>query len=111
MVLLPVFGQIEMSGKSDFERLVYFLCVQYGFCGGIHDDKFVHVSDLVPPRGTVTADDFIDWMFFAEGMLWLGDAKAMFMREKMRSAFIACMGSYEVDARRLRYRLRKRSAL
>jgi hypothetical protein len=93
--------------KPNIETLMYAICVNHGFCGGLHGEKFVRATDFVPPRGTVTADDFVDWIFLAEGVRWLGDPVAMRYRERLRSHFIAHMGSSIVDARRLRRHRRR----
>jgi hypothetical protein len=92
-----------MPRKPNFETLMSAVCGGYGYCGSVQDGKFVHVTDFVPSRGKVTADDFVDWLFLAEGERWLGDAIAMKHREALRGYFIGHMGSSVVDAHRLRW--------
>jgi hypothetical protein len=84
------------------------VCVGYGYCGSpngscgpFQDDRFAHVTDFFPERGKVTAEQFVDWVFMAEGD-WRRTTSAMMMREKMRSCFIGYMGSDGVNARKLR---------
>jgi len=93
--------------KPNIETLLHAICVIHGFCGGLRDEKFVRATDFVPSRGMVTADEFVDWVFLAEGVPWRGDPIAMRFRERLRSHFIAHMGSSIVDSRRLRRHRRR----
>lgn len=92
-----------MPKKPNFDTLMTAVCAGHGYCGSLQDGLFVHVTDFIPTRGKVTADEFVDWVFLAEGVRWLGDPIAMKHRETLRSYFIAHMGSYVVDARKLRW--------
>jgi len=93
-----------MSENKDFHALIRAICVGYGCCGSLQDDGWRHVTHYIPERGYVTADDFIDWVFMAEGAEWFGNPRAMIRRERLRSYFIIYMGSSVVHARRLRWK-------
>ena len=91
-----------MKNKPDFDGLMRAICVGYGFCGSLQDDGFVHVTYFFPERGKVTAEQFVDWLFMAEGeQVPLSSPADMLMREKLRNCFIGYMGSDCVDARML----------
>lgn len=74
----------------------------YGYCGSLQDGGFLHVTDFFPERGTVTVEQFVDWLFLAEGDQTDRSPFAMLMREKIRSCFIGYMGSDVVSVRKLR---------
>ncbi|MDO6965796.1 hypothetical protein [Rhizobium alvei] len=63
----------------------------------------MHVTDFIPKHGTVSADDFVDWLFLADDETFIGRMNAMRRRETLRSMFIAHMGSTTVKASRLRW--------
>ena len=63
----------------------------------------MHVTDFFPERGKVTAEQFVDWLFLAEGDQTDRSPFAMLMREKIRSCFIGYMGSDVVNARKLHH--------
>jgi hypothetical protein len=98
-----------MTRRSDFDGLMRAVCVGYGYCGSLQDDGFVHVTDFIPQRGRVTAEQFLDWLFIADGDQWARGPRAMLSRERLRSCFIFNMGSDVVDARKLRFSPRLRS--
>jgi hypothetical protein len=45
---------------------MHAVCVGHGYCGGVHGNKFMHVTDFIPQSGNVTADQFVEWVFQAE---------------------------------------------
>ena len=97
-----------MPRRNGFDRLMMAACAGYGYCGSLQDDGFVHVTDFIPERGRVTAEQFIDWLFMADEEACLGHPSAMVRREGLRNCFIAYMGADVVDARRLRWSRRRR---
>ncbi|MFK8251224.1 hypothetical protein [Ancylobacter terrae] len=97
-----------MPKRSGFDRLLLAACATYGYCGSLQDEGFVHVTDFIPERGRVTAEQFIDWLYMADEEPCLGNTSAMMRREGLRSCFIAYMGSEIVDAHRLRYSRHRR---
>ena len=90
-----------MPNARDFDGLMRAVCVGYGFCGSLQDDGFEHVSDYFPERGQVTAEQFIDWLFMAEGEPTHHGPRRMLMREKLRTCFIGYMGSDVINAKKL----------
>ena len=78
------------------------VCVGYGYCGSLRDEGFIHVTDFIPDRGRVTAEQFVDWLFIADGDQWNRSPSAMLMREELRNCFIGYMGSDVVYAHELR---------
>ena len=91
-----------MPSRPDFDGLMRAVCNGYGYCGSLRDDRFVHVTDFFPERGRVTAEQFVDWLFMAEGeQRPMTSPSAMLMREELRNCFIGYMGSDYVNARKL----------
>jgi hypothetical protein len=88
--------------KSNYDALMDVVCVGWGFCGCIKRDKPLHVSDLIPPEGPVTADQFVEWVFLADDMNLNHDLdKWQRYKDAIRAAFIEHMGGEIVDARML----------
>ena len=79
-------------------------CVVWGFCGCIKEGKPLHVDFLIPPQGSVTADQFVEWLFLADNLNPNSEA-ARWKRQKeaLRAAFVKHMGAETVDARLLRW--------
>ena len=68
-----------------------------GYCGSVVDGEPRHVDDYIPPSGVVSADQFVEWLFLAEGLDHRGSSHA----DETRKAFVTIMGSDVVDASRL----------
>jgi hypothetical protein len=90
--------------RRGFDALMHEACVVWGFCGTVKVGRPVHVLDIVPARGPVTADQFVDWLFLADNLnpnvepeRWARHKAAL------RAAFVKHMGGDVVDARLLRY--------
>lgn len=88
-----------MEHKPDYNALREEVCVERGWCGGIVNGRVTHVDDFVPESGLVTADQFVDWLFAADGV----DAEEDPLKWKphkqgLKEAFIRHMGSDVVDA-------------
>ncbi|RZJ17897.1 MAG: hypothetical protein EON91_07650 [Brevundimonas sp.] len=88
--------------KTGYEALLDLLCVTWGFCGCVKNDRPLHVDDLIPSSGPVTADQFVEWVFLADNMnpnsepeKWQGH------KDAIRAAFIEHMGGDVVDAAHL----------
>ena len=85
-----------MSETNPFEELLYDICVRMGYCGGPG-----RVTDYVPEHGRVSAQQFVDWIFLADGM---SPTEENFNhRPILEALFIKHMGADIVDARILRY--------
>ena len=80
------------------------VCVGHGWCGGLADGKPSHVDDYVPESGTVSADQFVEWLFEADGYdpADRPDQTARF-RDDLREVFIEHMGAEQVDASLLKW--------
>lgn len=90
-----------MKRASGYNALMAEVCVGMGFCGGIVDDQPLHVDMFVPESGPVTAEQFIDWLFKAEGMTREDDMKRH--KAALLAAFVRHMGCEAVDAALLKW--------
>jgi hypothetical protein len=89
-----------MPAQSSFTHLLNRICTGFGYCGSVIDGAPVHVTDFIPAQGQVSAEQFADWVFQAEGM-----AEALVPshhRKAIIAAFISYMGASVVDASLLR---------
>ncbi len=78
--------------KSCFEILMEFTCVQLGYCGSRINGKSHHVTDYIPKYGYVTADEFADWVFVAEGIDPKSD-RVIDHKKRIVMKFKECMGT------------------
>ena len=93
-----------MDEKPGYNALMHEVCVGMGWCGGVIDGEPSHVDDFIPNEGSVTADQFVDWLFRADGMDPLEDpAKWQKHKDGLRNAFIRHMGSDIVNACQLKW--------
>ncbi|MGV2494923.1 hypothetical protein [Pelagerythrobacter aerophilus] len=93
---------IEMTERTPFDELMHEVCADRGWCGAIVDNRPLHVTDFLPGHGTVTADQFVGWLFEAEGVdPDQNRVKWQSHIDGLREAFVRHMGGYSVDARRL----------
>lgn len=91
-----------MEQKTPYEALQHEVCVGLGFCGSVVDGEPLHVDKFIPDQGTVSADQFVDWVFKAEG--WdPTENDALKHRASLRSAFVKHMGAEAVDAQILKW--------
>ena len=88
-----------MKRASRFNALMREVCVSMGWCGSFVDDQPLHVDMFIPESGQVSADQFVDWLFEAEGLA--GEAESH--RKVLSAAFVRHMGSDVVDARDLKW--------
>ena len=87
-----------------YAALMHDVCAGHGWCGGIVDDKPRHVDDFIPEQGPVKVDQFVDWIFMAEGMDPYEDLdKWQKHKDALRALFIRHMGGDCVDARCLNW--------
>lgn len=92
---------LSVKKLSDFDRLLRAVCVQYGFCGSLQDGGSLHVTDFIPERGKVSVEQFIGWLYMAEGEKRFRSPSHVILQEKLRSCFIGYMGSDIVSAYKL----------
>lgn len=91
-----------MTDRTPFDALMHEVCVEQGWCGSVVADRPMHVTDLLPKSGTVTADQFVGWLFEADGVNPDEDrAKWQSHIDGLREAFIRHMGELSVDVQRL----------
>ena len=90
-----------MNDKSAYNALLNEVCVGLGFCGSVVDGQPLHVDQFVPEHGAVSADQFVEWVFRAEG--WSPEEGAASSHAaELRKAFVRHMGAEAVDARQLK---------
>ena len=76
--------------------------MERGWCGSVINDRPVHVTDFLPASGTVTADQFVGWLFEADGVDPNSDLpKWQTHIDGLRDVFVRHMGSTPVDVDRL----------
>lgn len=90
--------------ETGFERLMNVVCVRLGYCGCVKDGEALHVTDFMPKHGSVTADQFADWVLLADGFNLdeLSQAEREH-REEIKAAFIEHMGREKLSAKHLRW--------
>lgn len=79
---------------------MHFTCVGMGYCGSFRDGVHHHVTHRIPAEGMVTADQFVEWVIWAD--LDNPDLAPLRHKRQLRDMFIKLMGSAAVDASRLR---------
>ena len=90
-----------MNDKSRYDQLLDEICINLGFCGSVVNGEPLHVDRFIPQSGLVSADEFVDWVFQAEG--WdPGEEDTLKHRASIRDAFDRHMGSEVVDAQALK---------
>jgi hypothetical protein len=72
-----------------------------GFVGSRRGEHLLTVEALIPEAGPVTADQFVEWVFLAQGMNPNVDpGRWQPVKRAIRSSFVRHMGAEVVDARR-----------
>ena len=100
----------EKDAAKGFDALMEIAGPGWGFCGCIKNGRVLHVLDLIPSAGPVSADDFVDWLFLADDMNPRSEPeKWQPVRQALRQAFIACMGAEIVDATQLQWSMCRES--
>jgi hypothetical protein len=59
--------EVDIVYPSPFDRLLWDICVNLGFCGGLMNGEPTHVSDLIPEAGVLGAAAFADLVIRADG--------------------------------------------
>lgn len=89
--------------KTGYDALMDEVCVGMGFCGNIVDGSHLHVDMFIPNEGTVSADQFIHWLFRAEGVKPCDEPEQWAKYgEALKAGFIRHMGAEAVAAEALR---------
>ncbi|MFM1976237.1 MAG: hypothetical protein RL145_1083 [Pseudomonadota bacterium] len=95
-----------MENGLGFDALMHEVSVDLGWSGGMVDGKSSHVTDYIPESGPVTADQFVDWLFLADGIDPAEDpSEWQKQKDRLRDAFFRHMGSQVVDASLLKWDL------
>ena len=90
--------------SSSYGALMEEVCVGMGWCGSVVDDQLMHVDMFIPESGPVTADQFVDWLFKAEGVTAEFDPDRLEQhRTALRAAFVRHMSRDVVDAGSLKW--------
>jgi hypothetical protein len=93
-----------MSENPDYNTLMHDVCVERGWCGGIVNGDPCHVDDLIPESGPASAEQFVEWLFQAEGLDPSSEpAKWKKHKEGLCEAFVRHMGADVVDASALKW--------
>jgi len=96
-----------MTDQSALEALMHEVCVERGWCGSVVDGQPLHVTDFLPEKGAVTADQFAGWLFAADGVDPDEDrAKWQTHLDGLREAFVRHMGAEATDVERLKWNVR-----
>ena len=87
-----------MTTKDRFDQLVRDACVIYGNCG----DGDIHIRNLLPKSGELTADEFARLMLKAERMSeWRNGQQYRDNYDWCAARFRQVMGADLIDARAL----------
>lgn len=90
--------------ESGYGALMDDVCVRWGFCGCIKDGRPLHVDWFIPSDGPVSADQFVEWVFLADGQNPNSEPeKWQKYKDLMKASFIKHMGGEVVDATQLRW--------
>ena len=87
-----------MAKPTIYNGMMHEYCVKQGWCGSVIDGEPSHVSNFIPEKGLVSADQFVTWLMKAEGV----DQSDIGKRRNLIKIFIKHMGAYKVDATLLR---------
>lgn len=90
-----------MTDANAYDELLKEICVELGVCGSTVDGQALHIDMLIPHHGTLTAHEFVQCVFQAEGMDHKG-ASAMKFAGLLRDTFIRHMGGETANAALLR---------
>lgn len=90
--------------KIGYDKLMYVVCVEWGFCGCVKHGEPLHVDMFIPSAGTVTAGQFVEWVFLADNVNPNSELER-WQRQKtaIHAAFVDCMGADVVDAAQLQW--------
>ncbi|MBB3475412.1 hypothetical protein [Sphingomonas sp. BK345] len=93
-----------MNEQVAFDAMMHEVCVEKGWCGSVVGGERRHVTDFLPARGEVTADQFVMWLFAADGVDPSDDsAKWQAHYDELREAFVRHMGGDKADVERLKW--------
>lgn len=95
--------EVDVVGPSGMSRLLWDICVNLGFCGGLMDGEPTDVLDLLPPAGPVTAAMFAKLAVVADGAKPDGvEAQLRRWGPSLEAKFVEHLGASVVPAETLR---------
>ncbi len=86
-----------MSDKAAYQALLNEICVRLGFCGAVVNGETLHVNQFIPDSGPVNVDEFVNWLFKAEG-IGPDQEGALKHAASLREAFVRHISVEAVDA-------------
>lgn len=84
--------QVEIVHPYAFDRLLWDICVHQGCCGAVVDGEPVHVTDLLPASGVMTAAQFAELVIQAEGEADAAPASIAQWTARLSALFVQHMG-------------------
>jgi hypothetical protein len=98
-------GEDPGPALGGFEALMDVVCPGLGFCGATNRRGTpMHVTHIIPAAGPVTADQFVEWVFLADGMNPnVKPEKWRPLKDAIRAAFVEHMCGELADAKALRW--------
>lgn len=93
--------QVEIVHPHAFDRLLWDICVHQGCCGALVDGEPVHVTDLLPANGVVTAARFAELVIQAEGEADAAPASIAQWKARLSALFVQHMGGASAQAEAL----------
>jgi hypothetical protein len=88
-----------MGRPGAFDGMLHEFCTGLGWCGSEKDGKWLHVTDLIPPTGPVSADQFARYVVMAEG--FDPDQVGAAILTQLEAVFVKHMGATVIDASNL----------
>lgn len=93
--------RVEIVHSNAFDLLLWDICVHQGCCGAVVDGKPVHVTDLLPASGVVTAAQFAELVIRAEGEADAAPASIAQWTARLSASFVQHMGGESAPAEAL----------
>lgn len=94
--------EVDIVHPSAFENLLWELCVELGFCGGLVDGVPTHVCDLLPEDGSISAETFAALAIQAEGTWPDPEAARLRWGKTIEEKFVEHLGAAVVPVGRLK---------
>lgn len=94
--------EVDVVQPSPYQKLLWALCVDLGFCGGIVDGVPTHVSDLLPADGLISAETFANLAIRAEGGWPIVEEGRLRWGEALEAKFLEHLGAAVVPVKTLK---------
>lgn len=94
--------EVDVVHPSPGERLLWAICVELGFCGGVANGVPTHVTDLLPEDGLVSAADFADLAIRAEGGWETVEEGRLRWSATLEAKFVEHLGAAAVPVKALK---------